>query len=265
MTKNTSTTKEFSYVKHMEVMALLVIGAWVLWGVAGVQFFKEIICSSKDACEAYGQVGDIFGGINAFFAALGFVGLAISIENTRRSTEEERGRNRDRELLDQVLKSYDWAYDAFTTGSGTFGIEPNRLNWLTAARHLVRAQKLAGQISSATYRTIQRENEEYWRTQFYLQADMDALANPDYYFEWGDKERPIDFRSAIVIADFLAWKEGNGDPIDEFDPHESMLKPGFKGSKLGRGIEKFIVRNAPNFVEEHQRRIEQQKAEKKIK
>jgi len=263
--KETRTKKEFSYVKHMEVMALLVIGAWVLWGVAGVQFFKEIICSSNEACAAYGQVGDVFGGINAFFAALGFVGLAISIENTRRSTDEERSRNQDRELLEQVLNSYSWAYDAFVTGSGQFGLEANRLNWLTTARHLVRAQKLAEQIASTTYQTIQRENEEYWRTKFYVQADIEALLHPNFYFELGDQERPIDFRSAIVIADFLAWKDDVGDPIDEVDAHEVMLKPGFRGSKLGRGIEKFIVRNAPKFVEEHKRRIEQRKAEKVAK
>lgn len=265
MTKNIATTKEFSYVKHMEVMALLVIGAWVLWGVAGVQFFKEIICSSSEACAAYGQVGDIFGGINAFFAALGFVGLAISIENTRRSTEEERRRNRDRELLEQVLKSYGWAYEAFIKDNDRGTVIANRLNWLVTARHLLRAKKLADQISSSTYRTIQQENEEHWRTQFYRQVDSASLLRPGYYFEWHDERRPLDHRAAIVIADFVAWKEDVGDPIDDIEPHELMLKPGFNASSLGIGIKLFIDQHIPSFAAEHADRIERGKPPEKKK
>lgn len=249
-------------MKNLEVMALLVIGLWLLWGVVGVHFFQKIICPDANSCAAYGQVGDIFGGINAFFAALGFVGLAISIENARRSTEEERSRNRDRELLDQVLKSYGWAYNAFTEDSRPgVGVRANRLNWLIAARHLLRAQELAGQISSVTYRTIQQENEEHWRTQFYIETQHEQLLDPNFYFEWSDPERPIDFRSAIVIADFLSWKKEVRDPIDNIDAHELLLKDGFKSSRLGRGIETFIVVNAPKFTEEHQRRIKKREDE----
>lgn len=245
------------YVKHIEVAALLVIGLWVLWGVAGVQFFKEFVCKSDAQCSVYGQVGDVFGGINAFFAALGFIGLAISIEHTRRSTEEERLRNRDRELLEQVVKSYEWAHDALVKRSKPSRprARADRMNWLISARHLMRAQKISNAISSATYRLLQQEAEEYWRTQFYLATNSTAALSADFFFEGGDEQRPVDLRSAIVIADFAGWKEGDVDPLDELDIHEVMLKRTFMTTRIARGIEKYIVTHQPGIAGEHKRRM----------
>lgn len=263
MRREFDATKQATYMKYIEVAVLLAIGAWLLWGVAGVHLAKEFICPEPTDCAAYGQVGDIFGGINALFAALGFVGLAISIDSARRATEEERLRNRDRELLEQVLKSYEWAYHAFTLGAVQGRLSPDRLNWLIAARHLLRAERLADTISSETYRVIQQENEEHWRTQFYVVSNDVRLLHPDFYFEGGDRQRPVDFRSAVVIADFMSWRDDVPDPIDDIDAHEMLMGKGFKGSRLGRGIERFIVRNAPVFTEEHKKRLDERKAAKK--
>lgn len=235
-------------IASLGAIFLFVVGLWLAWIFWGVGQVSKAVCTGETDCGKLGQVGDLFGGVNALFAGLALAGLIISLELTRRANAQERSRNRDRELLDQILKSYGWAYEAFTRDTDRGVVMASQLNWLVAARHLLRAKRLVDQISSSTYRTIQQEHEEHWRTQFYRQADSAWLLDPGYYFESGDKKKPLDISAAIVIADFMAWKEDVGDPIDDIDPHELMLKTGFTASYLGRGIRLFISEHRPAFA-----------------
>jgi hypothetical protein len=52
----------------------LVIGLWALWWTWGVQFIADRVADP----QKLGQIGDLFGGVNALFAAFAFAGVAIA-------------------------------------------------------------------------------------------------------------------------------------------------------------------------------------------
>lgn len=51
-----------------------VFGLWLLWGLYGVRWFA----SQHDNMATLGQTGDLFGGINALFAAFAFAGVGAA-------------------------------------------------------------------------------------------------------------------------------------------------------------------------------------------
>lgn len=54
-----------------------VISLWALWLLWGVQAVLDRL-GGKDAVAPLGQVGDLFGGVNALFAAFAFAGVAVA-------------------------------------------------------------------------------------------------------------------------------------------------------------------------------------------
>lgn len=89
---------------------------------------------------------------------------------------------------------------------------PDRLNWLTAARHLESFKDLRGRLKTKLYRRLCAEHEEHWRHEFYQSLLKDRIVNVSY-FDAG----PIEPRSAVVIYGFAAWPESRRDPIDVAD------------------------------------------------
>jgi hypothetical protein len=62
-------------------LAVFVFGGWYAWGTYGVSWFAaklKLAGVDKDSMTILGQMGDVFGGINALFAALAFAGVAIA-------------------------------------------------------------------------------------------------------------------------------------------------------------------------------------------
>jgi hypothetical protein len=159
--------------------------------------------------------------------------------------EEDRTRDRDKELLAQVKSSFEWAYEVLTDKEESIPPDANRLNWLTCARHLLRAEKLVKQISSPTYKTVYSEIEEYWRHKFYKALSHDSLRSWSYYSDSAKLDWPenIEISSALVIVGFSNWKEGAADPTDDVN-REALIKTGggIKGGCAGRGLEGYIVR-----------------------
>ena len=145
--------------------------------------------------------------------------IAIAFFSYRTNTKkinEDRVRDRDKELILQTQKSLQWAYDVLTENGKNLPPEPNRLNWLTSARHIMRAEKLSSQIASATYKTISKEIEEFWRHQFYIALNHKSLAQWTYFSNNKSLLSPenIEPRSILIIAKFCEWKEDQEDPID---------------------------------------------------
>jgi hypothetical protein len=54
----------------------LIATTWLLWGLYGAEFLSDFVDASK--LQSMGQVGDLFGGVNALFAALAFAGVAYA-------------------------------------------------------------------------------------------------------------------------------------------------------------------------------------------
>lgn len=73
--------KEF-WDKHLGgvfiALALIAIALWFGWGLYLVGWFADRWGGSSDALARLGQTGDLFGGINALFAAFAFVGVAYA-------------------------------------------------------------------------------------------------------------------------------------------------------------------------------------------
>jgi hypothetical protein len=179
-------------------------------------------------------------------ASFGSIVIAFCAYRTNlKKIGEDRIRDKDKELLAQIKNSFEWAFGALTNDAKCIPPEPDRINWLTSARHLLRAEKLIKSIENQTYKIICAEVEEYWRHKFYMALSNDRLRSWDYY---ADTKRPdwpenIEISSALVIIDFSNWKEGAIDPTDAVD-REAMINSGqgIKGGNAGRGLEGYIVR-----------------------
>ena len=148
----------------------------------------------------------IFAGISALIAA-----AAIYIPARTQVSQK---------ILEQAQISLERAYAALTGGSAS-GIPPapDRLNWLSAGRHLVRYKRLKSKVSDSIHKTICEEQEEYWRHRFYTLLRADELRNVEYYLERlaPNPKQGIDKKSALVVHAFAKWPKGRIDPLDEVD------------------------------------------------
>jgi hypothetical protein len=153
-----------------------------------------------------------------------------------RKAQEDRTRDRDKELLSQIENSFKWAYESLTEDGKSIPPKADRLNWLTSARHLLRADTLSKKITSDIYRTILAEKEEFWRHRFYLALQDVSVRNPAFFENRNEarKKGPIEPRSAKVIIEFSAWKNGAEDPIDTVESGPiSQATHGISSASMG--------------------------------
>ena len=176
-------------------------------------------------------------------SALTLVSIVIAYMTYRanlRKINDDRLRERDKEYVGQFRASLEWAFDALAPDGLDTAPKADRLNWLTSARHILRAKKIRAQIQHSTYATIADEIEEHWRHRFYLALSHKELRDLHYYM---DKEHPaspenIEVTSALVVVNFSNWKEGVVDPTDEVD--REALFGQLKGYYAGFGLMTYI-------------------------
>lgn len=181
-------------------------------------------------------------GISALTLISIVIALLAYLAN-RKKINEDRERERDKEYASQFQRSLEWSYNALTDGGQTIPPRADRLNWLTAARHILRARKIQDQIKYPTYRTISDEIEEYWRHKFYLALSDVSLRNWHYFIRKDFPAWPenIEISSALVIVDFSNWKDGALDPTDAVDRSYLMTQgAGVKGGNVGYGLRTYI-------------------------
>jgi hypothetical protein len=194
-----------------------------------------IACS--DNCIEWVRVG-----ISALTPASIVIALFTYLAN-RKKINEDRERERDKEYASQFQKSLEWSYNALTDGGRSVPPRADRLNWLTSARHILRAKKIQSQIVYPTYRTISDELEEYWRHKFYLALSDRSLRDCHYFMNMDTLAWPenIEISSALVVVDFSNWKDGTPDPTDEVDRDHIMAQmEGIKGGNAGYGLRAYI-------------------------
>lgn len=131
---------------------------------------------------------------------------------------------RNQLLLEQAVKSLERAYEALTDkGRSVSPPAADRLNWLTAARHIVRYKKIKAKIVCAkTQKLLCEEHEEYWRHQFYLclnQGPERHVLHPAYY-----KGGEIEPQAAIIVHGFAEWPGSMRDPIDVVDTNKILAE-----------------------------------------
>ena len=155
-------------------------------------------------------------------SGLALVPITITVLTYRfniKKKAEDSVFSQDKVLLDQSILSLQWAYNLLTDSGREIPPSPDRLNWLTAARHLWRYKKISSSIKSQIYKTICSEHEEYWRHSFYMALSHKALKRKEYYMNSNNSWSPvnIEVNSALIINDFSTWPEGMLDPVDEID------------------------------------------------
>jgi hypothetical protein len=163
-----------------------------------------------------------------------------------RKQEEDRVREADRELLGQAQNSLEWAYDSLTDKGASSPPRPDRLNWLTSARHLLRHSKIAKRIQSDTYKIVHAEHEEYWRHRFYLVLNHNSLLSSGYYENSETQPWPenIEVSSALVVISFSNWPKEHKDPTDEVDRAAILNDTEALKGRAGRGLRAYAARLA---------------------
>lgn len=191
---------------------LIVLVVWIFWYAFGASFLNKLICADAETCvelERMGQVGDLFGGINAFFAALAFAAVAYSSHLARKVYQSDRQHGQDALYMEQVKASYAWAYSAFTNDKETAPLN-ERESWLTTARHLIRAKQIESYIQSPAYQLIVEEQREYWRRRF-SKAIQKIEQIPNLMRDYLPGLEPT---SVKVVINFSHWHDERKDTIE---------------------------------------------------
>lgn len=145
----------------------------------------------------------LFAGISAFAAA-------AAIYVPWRTLKSQK-------FLDQATLSLERAYDALSGGEQQIQPPtPDRLNWLTAARHIEQYRRLKKLVIYEEHQLVCEEQEEYWRHKFYVCLNSPNPLLPDYYQErlQPNRQLGIEPKSAIIVHDFAKWPDGKKDPIE---------------------------------------------------
>lgn len=159
--------------------------------------------------------------LSTIFAGISAIAAAAAIFFPWRTQKSQK-------FLEQATLSLERAYEALSnSGQKIQPPLPDRLNWLTAARHIEQYRRLKQLIACKEHQLVCEEQEEYWRHKFYICLDTQPPLLPDYYREQTQHPRQlgIEPRSAVIVHDFAKWPDGKKDPIDLADV-ESVLKIG---------------------------------------
>jgi hypothetical protein len=176
---------------------------------------------------------------STFSLAISIVAAGISLAAflfTRRNTESKN-------YLDQAVLALERAYAALTEdGANVAPPTPNRLNWLTAARHIESYKKLKARIKLRSLQFVCEDHEEYWRHRFYLALAMHRITDIAYYAGTGPAGRqPLNTTSLIVVYGFATWPEGKPDMLDQVDEQEILRRchPRHGNHALGAYLDQF--------------------------
>lgn len=151
---------------------------------------------------------------------ISLLGLLIAIGTLRINVQTSQSKD----LLQEATLLLDRAYNALTDdGKSTAPVAPDRLNWLTSARHIEDYRKIKAMLKNTSHKLVCAAQEEHWRHKFYLLL-KDYKLYPLSYFEKNlEKDKSeIEPVSAVVIFNFAFWPKDKKDPLDEVDYHELL-------------------------------------------
>ena len=178
---------------------------------------------SLSAADAATLATAVFAGVSVL-VAMGAIYFAWRVQQNQ-------------ELLSQAVLSLERAYRALTDdGAHVTPPLPDRLNWLTCARHIESFKSLKGRLRTTLHQSLCEEHEEFWRHLFYLSLESTRLLPKSYFAEQRSPAlRPgVEPRSAIIIYAFATWPANRTDPIDSVDVHRLIreadvlnARPGF--------------------------------------
>jgi hypothetical protein len=135
----------------------------------------------------------------------------------------------DSEIFKEAVAALERSYRALTNNGAVTAPPPSdRLNWLTAARHIEAFRELKSELKSRLYRRLCQEHEEHWRNQFYLCILRERIFQVSYF-----QQGPLEPRSLLVVFSFAAWPNDRTDPIDELDVEELFARSDLLRGNVG--------------------------------
>ncbi|MGL4282868.1 MAG: hypothetical protein ACRCSI_04305 [Eubacterium aggregans] len=161
---------------------------------------------------------------NGFWGILGVgVGAVLSHWFTRRTQDSEA-------FLREAILSMERAYEVLSNGDKEVSPpEPNRLNWLTAARHIAGYYKLKDMIKCDGHKEICASNEIHWQKLFSKCLETKNGLSLEFY----NRNKPgIQVYSALIVHDFAMGTE-------RFVTDEQMRQAIAKGNAKA---DNFIIR-----------------------
>lgn len=158
--------------------------------------------------------------IAAFLApSVSIVAMCVSAYFARTAINVNRKDRESKNHMEQAVLALEHAYEALTNdGRSITPVESNRLNWLTAARHIESYKVLKQGVTERSHKAMIEDTEEYWRHRFYVALDMYRIHDVGYYAEKQvPKASELDVGSLIVVYGFASWPDDKDDILNKAD------------------------------------------------
>jgi hypothetical protein len=161
-------------------------------------------------------------------------------------------RNRSEDVLEAATDLFEKAHESLVNKDGE--LLNHRLSWLSAARLIATAERLARELTETSHKSIYQTKRDYWRTRLYdlLHQSMPEGPSAEFFAEKpehmiahsDDVRAPLSEKSIAFLYRFCSWPKNAPDPISDvanFSDEEIQRMQAFGPRSLGRLLEK--VRN----------------------
>lgn len=133
-------------------------------------------------------------------------------------------RARSEDVLKAAKEQLEKAYESLKPLDESTTPSNRRRDWLTAARLLVTAERMANRLAEESHQLIYREHREYWRGRLYdlifpnsphgLPSEFYADHPAHMLGHTGDVRDPISEKSLAFLYRFIKWPDGLPDPLE---------------------------------------------------
>ncbi|MDO8273274.1 MAG: hypothetical protein Q7U82_15375 [Gammaproteobacteria bacterium] len=181
----------------------------------GLAVFIVLQAGEVTLLPALQTVGSV---ATAFSATIAF-GLYMT---TLKRHQKDDSRKSSETYMREVLSVLEKAYETLVQ-QGDSPPANDRLLWLSAARMIVRFQKLREKVTEADHLAVIDENEENVRLKFYTLLSRNAGNFTRQYFSPESNQCSgvnINRKSMAVIFAFSRWKDDMPDPLSTIDDIE---------------------------------------------
>lgn len=140
----------------------------------------------------------------------------------------------DSEISKEAIHALERAYESLTDHGKNVSPPPaDRLNWLTAARHLQTYKSLKARLKTNLYSVLCEENEEYWRHQFYISLLRNPMHTVSYY-----RDGNIEPLSAIALFHFASWPKNKKDSLKFIDVRALFAES--EAMRMNVGLQEYL-------------------------
>jgi hypothetical protein len=175
--------------------------------------------------------------VSPILAVFSLIISVVSYRNSKKKNQLDFQIQEDKELSEYAVSLLESAYKTLTdNGDNISPPKANRLNWLTAARYIIRFTTLRDTLKTERYKLICDENAEQWRHEFYKLFKNNEFHHSEYFSgkNMFNSSENIEPNSAIVIVKFSHWSKGYEDPIDSYDYKKTIANsPDILNGQIG--------------------------------